>query len=144
MLPTSVMAIPTKSPCGARFLPSYDFEIRGHTKRCTALINLKDHLLIGISPFNSRFSPAYLKSLITWGYNNFSNVDVLLPDLQSAATLLLANGTPRAKALRKSRKELNRHRRYLTEFTENSENTFSSIRILEFNNYSQHETYKKT
>lgn len=121
--------------------PLSDFQIRGHSSQCSSLIELREHLLIGISPFNSRFSPDYVESLLTWGYKTFSSVDVLLPDEESAAALLLATGASPTKALRKTRKELNRHRRSLAKILERAGEKSSEIRVIDFSDYFNHEKY---
>jgi Cyclodipeptide synthase len=37
---------------------NYEFRMTGQTQRCTELIATRQHVMIGISPFNSRFSTA--------------------------------------------------------------------------------------
>ncbi|MFP7175508.1 tRNA-dependent cyclodipeptide synthase [Priestia filamentosa] len=81
------------------------------SKNCENIFNRRKHLLIGISPFNSRFSEEYIYRLIEWGTQEFKDVSVLLAG-NEAANLLEALGTPRIKAERKVRKEVNRNRRF--------------------------------
>ncbi|PKF68553.1 hypothetical protein CXB45_06570 [Corynebacterium mastitidis] len=66
-----------------------------------------DHLIIGISPFNPRFSFDWLTSALRWGATHFSTVDILHPGI-AAASLLTATGTPIGRALRKARQQCNK------------------------------------
>lgn len=132
---------PQESAAGMQNRPLADFSIRGHSGKCSPLIGLREHLLIGISPFNSRFSPIYVESLLVWGYKNFSKVDVLLPDEESAVILLLATGISAAKAVRKTRKELNRHRRSLARIVARLGEQAAQTRIIRFSDYFHHPKY---
>ncbi|WP_429138356.1 tRNA-dependent cyclodipeptide synthase [Bartonella heixiaziensis] len=60
------------------------FSIRGQSENCSRLIAMKQHLMVGISPFNSRFSEKYITELICWSAKKFKDIDVLLPDIESA------------------------------------------------------------
>src|SRR5689334_6023933 len=71
-----------------------NFHIKGETTRCDEIILLREHALIGISPFNSRFSSAYINALIDWATAHFDAIDVLLPCEEEAARLLMAAGSP--------------------------------------------------
>lgn len=121
--------------------PRFTFSICGHSKRCTELIARREHLLIGISPFNSRFSTDYVSSLLAWAIAGFHRVDVLLPDEESASLLLLASGVPQTKALRKARKELRRHHRALRHILAAWGDATSHTRIIEFSDYFHDERY---
>lgn len=121
----------------------FALSVRGHSIRCTEVIARRDHVLIGISPFNSRFSPDYVASLLAWASTSFRRVDVLLPDEESAALLLIAAGTPVTKALRKTRKELNRHRRSLRKILDGMGEALSRTRIIEFADYFCNERYRQ-
>ncbi len=74
---------------------------------------MKQHVMIGVSPFNSRFSEKYITELIYWCAKKFDSIDILLPDIESAMLLILASGATKIKAERKTKKELNRIRRIL-------------------------------
>lgn len=121
--------------------PLSDFEIHGHSSQCSSVIDRKEHLLIGISPFNSRFSPNYVESLLNWGLKTFSQVDILLPDENSAAALLTATGDSPNKAARKARKELNRHRRALERIFSRIGERSSRTRVIDFSDYFHHKKY---
>lgn len=80
------------------------------SQNCDDIFKRRHHILIGISPFNSRFSDDYIYRLIGWAIREFDDVAVLLAG-KEAANLLEALGTPRVKAERKVRKEVSRNRR---------------------------------
>jgi cyclo(L-leucyl-L-leucyl) synthase len=121
----------------------FTFSICRHSNRCTELIARREHLLVGISPFNSRFSTDYVSSLLAWASAEFRRVDVLLPDEESAALLLVASGVPLTKARRKARKELRRHRRALGHILDARGDAASHIRIVAFSDYFLDERYVK-
>lgn len=129
----------TEEPAPAPFT----FSICGHSERCNELIARREHLLVGISPFNSRFSTEYVSSLLAWASAGFRRVDVLLPDEESAALLLIATGVSQTKALRKARKELRRHRRSLEHILDARGNATSLTRIIDFSDYFHDERYLK-
>lgn len=117
------------------------FAIRGHTRRCDALIAKREHLLVGISPFNSRFSPSYVNALLAWGSSQFSKVDVLLPNEEHATRLLLATGVLPGKAIRKTRKELTRHRRFIRQALDRLGVCAQKVRIFDFSDFGTHPAY---
>lgn len=78
-----------------------DFVIQGETSRCEAIIGQGKHALIGISPFNSRFSKAYVSSLVLFIAERFSQVDILMPCIEEASRLLIASGIDEKRRLRK-------------------------------------------
>ncbi|OWO79213.1 hypothetical protein B5C26_21880 [Photorhabdus luminescens] len=45
------------------------------------MIQRGDHALVGISPFNSRFSKDYVMDLIQWSSHYFRQVDILCCDI---------------------------------------------------------------
>lgn len=121
--------------------PLVDFKIQGHSENCSDVIDRREHLLVGISPFNSRFCPHYVESLLAWGFREFDHVDILLPDEASAAILLIASGDSDSKAARKTRKELNRHRRSLQVILSGMGNLRPGSRIIEFSEYFDNPNY---
>ncbi|WP_445495923.1 tRNA-dependent cyclodipeptide synthase [Photorhabdus sp. SF281] len=72
---------------------STSFTVQGETSRCDQIIQRGDHALIGISPFNSRFSKDYVVDLIQWSSHYFRQIDILLPCEREASRLLAASGT---------------------------------------------------
>jgi cyclo(L-tyrosyl-L-tyrosyl) synthase len=51
------------------------------------IFNLREHALLGISPFNSYYSEENLKRLFAWGLDNFKAINVFIPNEVSAYTL---------------------------------------------------------
>ena len=84
------------------------FSINSATSNCERIRLLKDHVMIGISPFNSKFSDDYIERLLLWVSGSFSNFDFLLPGLE-ASFLLEATGKTPTSVARKTRHELNRN-----------------------------------
>lgn len=80
------------------------------TRNCGEIFKRRRHVLLGISPFNSRFSDDYIYRLVGWATSQFHDVAVLLAG-QEAVNLLEALGAPKAKAERKVKKEVSRNRR---------------------------------
>jgi cyclo(L-tyrosyl-L-tyrosyl) synthase len=66
------------------------------------LFLLKEHALVGTSPFNSYYEEDNLKKLFSWSLNHFKEVSVFIPDGISAYTLQ-AIGYSEDKAKRKGR-----------------------------------------
>ncbi|WP_420468876.1 tRNA-dependent cyclodipeptide synthase, partial [Bacillus licheniformis] len=87
------------------------FKTETLTQNCNEILKRRRHVLVGISPFNSRFSEDYIHRLIAWAVREFQSVSVLLAG-KEAANLLEALGTPHGKAERKVRKEVSRNRRF--------------------------------
>ncbi|MCT8352803.1 MULTISPECIES: tRNA-dependent cyclodipeptide synthase [Photorhabdus] len=87
---------------------SPSFTVQGETSRCDQIIQKGDHALIGISPFNSRFSKDYVVDLIQWSSHYFRQVDILLPCEREASRLLVASGAENAKAIKKTQREIRR------------------------------------
>ncbi|WP_000972271.1 tRNA-dependent cyclodipeptide synthase [Bacillus cereus] len=77
---------------------------------CGEIFKRRNHALIAISPFNSRFSDDYINRLIEWALQTFSDVTVLLAG-KEAANLLEALGTPKGRAARKARYQVSRNRK---------------------------------
>lgn len=88
---------------------SHLFSAVPSTPNCASIYERRRHLLIGISPFNSRFSDDYIDRLVGWAASEFSEIAVLLAGVE-AANLLEAIGTPRIKAERKVRHAVSRNR----------------------------------
>ena len=132
----------------ARAVPATDrknrhqeFELEGETPNCKALFARRDHLLIGISPFNSRFSPEYVEALVDWGHSNFARIDILLPSEDDAARLLLASGVAPSKAARKARKEVGRHLRSAHSAVVKAGAEPSAVRVFRFSDFCRDANY---
>jgi cyclo(L-tyrosyl-L-tyrosyl) synthase len=68
------------------------------------LFDLKNHALIGVSPFNSYFSEETLTKLFDWALNTFKDVNVFIPNEISSYTFE-ALGYDKNKALKKTRSQ---------------------------------------
>jgi cyclo(L-tyrosyl-L-tyrosyl) synthase len=89
------------------------------------LFLLKEHALIGISPFNSYYSEENLKKLFSWGLSTFKRINIFIPDGISIYTLQ-GMGYPKERAEKKTRSQ----DRYLKN---------KAIRALAANNISEAE-----
>lgn len=122
---------------------SHAFHIQGETERCDDLIRTANHVFVGISPFNSRFSKEYVTALVQWTWNHFSTVDILLPSEEDAARLLVASGTPITKALKKTRREIRRHLRNLDEILASFVEPGRTTRVIQFADYQDNSAYQQ-
>ena len=72
--------------------------------RSSELFELREHALIGVSPFNSYFVESTLVKVIKWVLNNFKKMTIFIPDTLSFFTLL-ALGYDKEKAAYKTRRQ---------------------------------------
>ena len=63
-----------------------------------------EHVLIGISPFNSYFSDKRMTLIFSWAFKHFNNVNLFIPDKISAYTLQ-AVGYDEKKAQQKTKRQ---------------------------------------
>ncbi|MFB8001068.1 tRNA-dependent cyclodipeptide synthase [Nocardia sp. NPDC056000] len=71
------------------------------TANCARLFADRDHLLLGISPFNSYFTRDRIAELTRWAAKEFRHIQFHLPDTPSIFTLL-ALGFPEDKARKRA------------------------------------------
>lgn len=121
----------------------FKLSLTGQTQHCDSILAQRDHLLIGISPFNSKFSPRYIESLIQWGASNFKKIDILLPDIESASLILQSAGNPLTKALKKTRKEINRHIRTIEAILIDFKKKSYEINLYKFSDFFNNPEYLK-
>jgi len=62
-----------------------------------------EHVLIGLSPWNGRYSRRYIEALVTWAHSRFPRVDVFTPGWEAAHTLVAA-GVPTGDAVHRARR----------------------------------------
>lgn len=62
-----------------------------------------DHVLVGLSPQNGRYTPEYIRNLISWLRPRFRSIDVVIPGFEAAYTLVAA-GHPPAQAVHRARR----------------------------------------
>ncbi|OOF04738.1 tRNA-dependent cyclodipeptide synthase [Salinivibrio sp. MA607] len=119
------------------------FDIAGETSRCDLIIDQRDHALVGISPFNSRFSKNYVTALVTWAATHFDHIDVLLPCVEEASRLLRATGMEEKKAFKKTDRELRRHKNHLAAVLSSPDFEGRDVRVIQFNHYADHPRYQE-
>ncbi|WP_199563587.1 MULTISPECIES: tRNA-dependent cyclodipeptide synthase [unclassified Streptomyces] len=125
---------PLAEACGLSATPA--------TKNCAAIYSRKRHVLIGISPFNSRFSDEYVTRLIRWAAATFESFDVLLAGDESALQLE-AIGTPEGKARYKARRAVRRNRRSVDEALRQLGPTPPDTRVVSISDFADDPTYRK-
>ncbi len=74
------------------------------TPVCAGLLNMREHAVIGISPFNSYFSEEKIESLISWARERFKSFHIYVPDGPAVFTLE-ASGYTNARARKKARRQ---------------------------------------
>ncbi|GHT98796.1 hypothetical protein FACS1894126_4600 [Alphaproteobacteria bacterium] len=67
---------------------------------------LKEHALIGISPFNGYYTEERMEKLFFWALNSFQNISIFIPDEISKYTLQ-AVGYSEDKAIKKTKRQDN-------------------------------------
>ncbi|MEU8698315.1 tRNA-dependent cyclodipeptide synthase [Streptomyces sp. NPDC048680] len=71
-----------------------NFLIRPQSENCRRVSDFSDHCLVGLSPFNSYYTPSRVEALVQWAAGNFTRVDVLVPGFEAAHTLTAAGVRP--------------------------------------------------
>ncbi|GHT90916.1 cyclo(L-leucyl-L-leucyl) synthase [Alphaproteobacteria bacterium] len=64
-----------------------NYSVICESEKSEKLFFLKEHVLIGISPFNSYFSEERMEKIFFWALNNFQEISVFIPDEISRYTL---------------------------------------------------------
>lgn len=100
-----------------------------------------EHVLFGISPFNSKFNEEYLNKMLDWGFRNYTYVDVLHPH-EEARYLLMGCGDEENKSRKKSRKEFFRTDRIVSDYLLRTGSNLFSERVLRFYDFYQDPTYQ--
>lgn len=85
---------------------SAKFLVEPFTDNCRAVYQKKEHVVFGVSPGNSYFRVPLLTDLLGWLCDEFTRVDVVIPDSGLVHTYL-AMGYDRERAARKARGEIN-------------------------------------
>ncbi len=112
------------------------------TDNCRDIFDRGRHLLLGISPFNSRFSDDYISRLIAWARRTCDRFDVLLAG-NEAAFLLEAVGTPPGQARRKARKAVARNRRAVEAALAAERVPAAADRVHTFSDYQDDQAYRQ-
>ncbi|EIM5223736.1 tRNA-dependent cyclodipeptide synthase, partial [Staphylococcus pseudintermedius] len=87
------------------------FKVDFLTENCKKIYQRKKHVILGISPFTSKYNETYIRKLIQWANTNFKDFSILLAGEESK-NLLECLGYSTTKANRKVRKEVNRQIRF--------------------------------
>lgn len=101
----------------------------------------EQHVLFGVSPFNSRFSDMYIERMLNWGFDNYDKVDVIHPHEESRY-LLIGCGDNENKARKKARKEFNRAERTIYDYLSKNGRLLSSGKILRFSDFYNNIAYQ--
>lgn len=83
-----------------------NFGITPLTDQCENIYKEKEHVCIGISPYNSLFSEEYISQLISWCMENFEDFHLFLPDEPTMYTLK-SLGYSDEKCKKKLKKQIN-------------------------------------
>jgi cyclo(L-tyrosyl-L-tyrosyl) synthase len=83
-----------------------DFQVEPLNEKSRCVYERREHICLGISPYNSLFSEEYISSLISWAQKNFEDFHLFLPDEPTIYTLM-ALGYDEAKARKKLKKQIN-------------------------------------
>ena len=85
--------------------PKMNFNITPLTDQCSSILKTKDHICIGISPYNSLFSEEYISQLVAWSKENFKDFHLFLPDEPTMYTLR-SLGYSEEKSKKKLKKQI--------------------------------------
>lgn len=88
-----------------------DFKVDFLTKNCKQIYQRKKHVILGISPFTSKYKESYIRKIIQWANSNFDDFSILLAGEESK-NLLECLGYSSSKANQKVRKEIKRQIRF--------------------------------
>jgi tRNA-dependent cyclodipeptide synthase len=140
-----LVSIPSTSSLAEGSLGSSIAAVGAHpaTANCQRILDRGEHVLIGVSPFNTRFTKPYLARLFSWAKVVFDDFNVLIPGERQAALMLEAGGTPAPKSVRKSRKELNRVVRLINTALDAARVSPATDAIIRISDFSDHPTYRQ-
>ena len=88
-----------------------NFKVDFLTKNCKQIYQRKKHVILGISPFTSKYNESYIRKIIQWANSNFDDFSILLAGEESK-NLLECLGYSSSKANQKVRKEIKRQIRF--------------------------------
>lgn len=87
----------------------WSFHVRPCSAHSARLMERGEHVLLGISPWNSYYKPCVVEALVEWAAARFETVDVLVPGEEIVLTLTAA-GWERDRAVRRAHRTLKRLR----------------------------------
>jgi cyclo(L-tyrosyl-L-tyrosyl) synthase len=85
------------------------FTARTLSERDRRLLDRREHVLVGLSPFNGYYTPHLIRRLLTWCHARFERVDALIPGYEAAHTLTSAGLEPR-EAVHRARRAVSQLR----------------------------------
>jgi len=116
------------------------FQVRPETWNCGRILSAHEHVLLPVSPFNSKFSVSYIEKLIYWAKDSFKRFDFIMPNEQ-AAVLLEATGNSPGVAAKKTRHELARNFRSIQQAMVNTGTSEQEARIYRFSDFGNNKLY---
>ncbi|MDH6114031.1 cyclo(L-tyrosyl-L-tyrosyl) synthase [Kitasatospora sp. MAP12-15] len=116
------------------------FEAHPFSDRCRQVWERGDHLLIGVSPGNSYFSPQRISELILWAREFFDSVDIVYADLH-VDTQFEAYGYTPERAQRRAAKEIKTTARRIQRGVE--EAGWTAVRVRALSDFLPHARYQE-
>lgn len=117
----------------------HNFKVDFLTKNCKQIYQRKRHVILGISPFTSKYNELYIRKVIQWANLNFDDFSILLAGEESK-NLLECLGYSTSKANQKVRKEIKRQIRFCEDVILKCNKTITN-RIHRFSDFRQHISY---
>ena len=118
------------------------FLVAPATPNCGLILQRREHVLVGISLFNSRFSDSYIEKLVVWATRQFHRFDVVLPGDTETAWLLEAAGAAPAGAAREARRALGRKIKSIHSAFHLAGVATGAARILRFADFEDNPRYR--
>jgi len=119
------------------------FKLSPLTINCARILAAKDHVLLGISPFNSLFSEEYIEKLFVWASYQFETFSVLLPSEIETSFLLQATSKSETVARRKTRHQLARNLKAIERVMNALGLSKSAIKIIRFSDFYNNSNYQR-
>jgi cyclo(L-leucyl-L-leucyl) synthase len=116
------------------------YVLNTETPNCERIRQLKEHVLLPISPYNSKFDISYIERLLYWASSSFSRFDILLPS-NEASFLIEATGKGRTSAEKKTRHELNRNMKNIRNAMVAAGISLRDTRIFRFSDFYGQKVY---
>lgn len=107
--PTPERGAPPEGHTAGTSVPPADFTARTLSERDRRLLDRREHVLVGLSPFNGYYKPRLIRHLLAWCHTRFERVDVFVPGYEAAHTLTSAGLEPR-EAVHRARRATNQLR----------------------------------
>jgi cyclo(L-tyrosyl-L-tyrosyl) synthase len=123
---------------------SFPVEIQPINEKSYRIYNLKNHALIGVSPFNSYFNEPNLIKLIEWALSTFENTTIFIPDQLSTFTLLALGYSEKRAAYKVHRQDTYLNNKVIRAFKAIGFEQISAEKMIKsFTEISENNQYKK-